>query len=88
MSTGCNLIGAIEVLQELPSVTVATLICDDGARYSGKLDNESWLRQQGLDTTPWERALEFWHESGVWAPPIRACMGRAGSGIRPACTGS
>jgi len=88
MSTGCNLIGAVEVLQELPSSTVATLICDDGARYSGKLDNECWLRQQGLDTAPWERALEFWHESGVWAPPIGASRRRAESGIRPACTGS
>lgn len=88
ISTGCNLIGAVELLQGLPAVTVATLICDDGARYAGKLDNESWLLQQGLDTEPWERALEFWHRTGIWAPPVPARMEPVESGTRRACTGT
>jgi cysteine synthase A len=77
MSTGCNLIGAVELLEKLPTVTVATLICDDGARYAGTLDNASRLLQQGLDTAPWERALEVWHSSGLWVPPGTARLEQA-----------
>jgi cysteine synthase A len=78
MSTGCNLIGAIGLLDTEPGVTtVATVICDDGARYAGSLDEVSWLSQQGLDTAPWEAALDSWHNTGRWAPPVAGSVVRA-----------
>jgi cysteine synthase A len=77
VSTGCNLIGAVELLATFRSRTVATLICDDGRRYAGMLDNSEWLAQQGLHTTPWECALETWHTSGEWRPPAIEFPARA-----------
>jgi cysteine synthase A len=77
MSTGCNLIGAIELLETPRCRAVATLICDDGARYAGTLDNPLWLAQQALYTTPWERALEIWHGSGRWVRPVTDYLARA-----------
>ena len=70
VSTGCNLIGAVELLSTLQRGLVATLICDDGRRYTGTLDDPSWLGRQGLATSPWERALDTWHASGFWRPPV------------------
>ena len=70
VSTGCNFIGAVELLATLRSGLVATLICDDGRRYAGMLDEASWLERQGLETSPWERALDTWLASGFWRPPV------------------
>jgi cysteine synthase A len=69
VSTGCNLIGVVQLLCTLRTGVVATLICDDGTRYAGTLDDASWLGRQGLETLPWERALDTWHASGFWRPP-------------------
>lgn len=69
VSTGCNLVGAVELLATPCNRLVATLICDDGARYAGTLNDASWLRRQGLETAPWERALDTWYNSGLWRPP-------------------
>ena len=70
VSTGCNLIGAVQLLATLQRGLVTTLICDDGRRYAGTLDDRSWLARQGLETSPWERALDTWHASGFWRPPV------------------
>jgi cysteine synthase A len=89
VSTGCNVIGAVELLDAMHTGTVATLICDDGARYAGTLDNPSWLTRQDLETAPWERALETWRSTGRWLPPIaaRASHNRLTS-MRHAATGA
>lgn len=68
VSTGTNLIGAIELLQQ-GERSVVTLICDDGERYAGCLDNTEWLSAQRLDVAPWQDALDAWFKSGRWTPP-------------------
>ena len=75
-STGCNLIGTIELLATSPSGTsVATLICDDGARYGDLLEDPVRLERQGLAVSPWEAALDEWYASGRWALPAGAGEG-------------
>lgn len=69
ISTGCNLVGAVELLDEMPGGMVVSLICDDGSRYAGLLDDVGRLLSQGMDVAPWERALDCWHETGRWKPP-------------------
>jgi cysteine synthase A len=72
VSTGTNLIGAIHLFDS-GHLNVATLICDDGARYAGRLDDDAWLAAQGFDTPAWMRALDAWHRNGEWLPPVQPC---------------
>jgi cysteine synthase A len=53
-SAGINVAAAIRVARDLgPGHTVATILCDGGARYQSKLFNPTFLREKGLPTPPW-----------------------------------
>ncbi len=53
-SAGLNVAAAIRVARTLgPGHTVATILCDGGARYQSKLFNPEFLRGKGLPTPPW-----------------------------------
>jgi cysteine synthase A len=53
-SAGINVAAAIRVARDLgPGHTVATILCDSGARYQSKLFNPIFLREKGLPTPPW-----------------------------------
>ena len=53
-SAGINVAAAIRVARRLgPGHTVATILCDGGARYQSKLFNPEFLRAKGLPAPPW-----------------------------------
>ena len=53
-SSGVNIAGAIRLARELgPGHTVATLLCDPGQRYAGKIYNPAFLRSRGFDVPAW-----------------------------------
>ncbi len=53
-SAGINVAAAIAVARNLgPGRTVATILCDGGARYQSKLFNPAFLREKGLPVPPW-----------------------------------
>ena len=53
-SSGVNVAGAIRLARHLgPGHTVATILCDSGARYASKLFNPDFLRSKGLRAPPW-----------------------------------
>ncbi len=53
-SAGLNVAAAIAVARRLgPGHTVATILCDGGARYQSKLFNPEFLRGKGLPVPPW-----------------------------------
>ncbi len=53
-SAGINVAAAIRVARRLgPGHTVATILCDGGARYQSKLFNPEFLRGKGLPVPPW-----------------------------------
>jgi cysteine synthase A len=53
-SSGVNVAGAIRLARHLgPGHTVATILCDSGARYASKLFNPDFLRSKGLPVPPW-----------------------------------
>lgn len=48
-SAALNVVGAVKLARKLgPGHTVATVLCDGGARYQSKLYSASWLESQGL----------------------------------------
>ncbi len=53
-SAGINVAAAIRVARDLgPGHTVATILCDGGARYQSKLFNPAFLREKALPVPPW-----------------------------------
>jgi cysteine synthase A len=53
-SAGINVAAAIRVARSLgPGHTVATILCDGGARYQSKLFNPAFLRSKSLPVPPW-----------------------------------
>ena len=53
-SSGVNVAGAIRLARHLgPGHTVATILCDSGARYASKLFNPAFLEGKGLPVPPW-----------------------------------
>ena len=53
-SSGVNIAGAIRLARVLgPGHTVATLLCDPGHRYAGKIYNPAFLRSKGFDVPTW-----------------------------------
>jgi cysteine synthase A len=50
LSSGINVAGAVRyALEHGPSLTIATILCDSGAKYQSKLFNGEWLSGNGLD---------------------------------------
>jgi cysteine synthase A len=53
-SAGINVAAAIRVANDLgPGHTIATILCDSGARYQSKLFNPEFLRGKGLPVPHW-----------------------------------
>ena len=53
-SAGINVAAAIRVAREMgPGHTIATILCDGGARYQSKLFNTAFLRSKGLPVPSW-----------------------------------
>lgn len=53
-SAGLNVAGAMHLARELgPGHTIATLLCDHGQRYAGKIYNPAFLRSKGFDVPAW-----------------------------------
>ena len=53
-SSGVNVAGAIRLARHLgPGHTIATILCDSGARYASKLFNRGFLEGKGLPVPPW-----------------------------------
>jgi cysteine synthase A len=53
-SSGINVVGAMEMARKLgPGSTVATILCDSGARYMSKLYNPTFLRSKGFAVPEW-----------------------------------
>ena len=53
-SSGVNVAGAIRLARHLgPGHTIATILCDSGARYASKLFNRGFLEEKGLPVPPW-----------------------------------
>ena len=56
LSSGINVAGAVKyALAHGPGLTIATILCDSGAKYQSKLFNAGWLMENGLDP---ERPVE------------------------------
>jgi cysteine synthase A len=45
---------------------VVTLLCDPGDRYLDKYYSDTWLAEQGLDITPYSKAITSLLATGVW----------------------
>ena len=53
-SAGLNVAAAIQVARQMgPGHTIATILCDGGARYQSKLFNPEFLRSKGLPVPAW-----------------------------------
>ncbi len=53
-SSGVNVAGAMRLARELgPGHTIATILCDPGQRYAGKIYNPAFLRSKGFDVPTW-----------------------------------
>ena len=72
-STGTNVWGALHLVAEMRERgqrgSVVTLICDGGERYVNTCSSDAWVAAQGLDLTPYEKALEQFAQSGDWLEP-------------------
>ena len=67
-SAGLNVAAAIQVARGLgPGHTVATILCDGGARYQSKLFNPAFLRSKGLPVPAW---LQQEADAGTGPPSL------------------
>ena len=49
LSSGINIAGAVRLaLERGPGQTIATVLCDSGAKYQSKLFNREWQAANGL----------------------------------------
>ncbi len=48
--------------------SIVSLLCDPGERYDQTLYCPDWLRRNGLDPAPAEKALRETLRSGEWHP--------------------
>ena len=53
-SSGINIAGAVKLAKKLgPGHTIATILCDNGTRYSSKIYNKSFLESKKLPIPSW-----------------------------------
>ena len=53
-SSGINIAGAVKLAKKLgPGHTIATILCDNGTRYSSKIYNKSFLESKNLPIPSW-----------------------------------
>jgi cysteine synthase A len=71
-STGTNLYAAFQLMSELNAqkkgASVVSMICDAGERYLDTYYNDDWLRENAIDTAPYERQLEDFYRTGRLQP--------------------
>jgi cysteine synthase A len=48
-TSGINVAAAVRVARQLgPGHTIATILCDGGAKYQSRLFNRAWLTERGF----------------------------------------
>jgi cysteine synthase A len=48
-TAGINVAGAVRVAKQLgPGHTIATILCDGGAKYQSRLFNKAWIAEKGF----------------------------------------
>jgi len=48
-TAGINVAAAVRVAKQLgPGHTIATILCDGGARYQSRLFNKAWIQEKGF----------------------------------------
>ena len=53
-SSGINIAGAVKLAKKLgPGHTIATILCDNGTRYSSKIFNKDFLESKNLPIPNW-----------------------------------
>jgi cysteine synthase A len=61
-STGTNVWGALRIAAELHeagrATSIVTLLCDAGDRYAHTYFDDDWLREVGIDPTPYRDDLQ------------------------------
>nr|WP_229698807.1 PLP-dependent cysteine synthase family protein [Wenjunlia tyrosinilytica] len=69
-STGTGLWSSFKIIAEMLAAgrtgSVVTLICDPGDRYLDKYYSDAWLAEQGMDITPYAKAVEGFLDTGAW----------------------
>ena len=72
-STGTNLWGALHLVAELRSRSLAggivTLICDGGERYLDSYYDDAWLERDEIHIGPYEEQLREFSRTGAWPQP-------------------
>jgi cysteine synthase A len=72
-STGTNVFGALRLACEMcadqAAGSIVTLMCDSGARYTTTYDDDAWLKEQGIDVTPYLPVVERAWDDRTWDGP-------------------
>jgi cysteine synthase A len=70
-STGTNLWGTFRIIAEMRAAgeqgSIVTLLCDGGERYANTYYDDGWLAREGIDVTPYDRALRDFFDTCVLA---------------------
>ena len=68
-STGTNLYAAFQIISELSNqnnkISIVSMICDGGERYSDTYYSENWLDKNGFNIQPYLKQLGEFYETGV-----------------------
>jgi cysteine synthase A len=69
-STGTNIYGALRLACEMherdTAGSIVTLMCDRSDRYETTFCDEGWLREQGIDPSPYRQVLEKGWNDLTW----------------------
>jgi cysteine synthase A len=69
-STGTNVFGALRLACEMhadhAAGSIVTLMCDSGARYTATYDDDAWLKEQGIDVSPYISVVEQAWDDKTW----------------------
>jgi cysteine synthase A len=69
-STGTNVFGALRLACEMcadhAAGSIVTLMCDSGARYTATYDDDAWLKEQGIDISPYPPVVERAWDGKIW----------------------
>ena len=68
-STGTNIWASLQLICQMREAgqdgSVVTLLCDGGERYAHTYFDEGWLKEKGLDITPYANALAEFDKTGT-----------------------
>ncbi|TQL66562.1 cysteine synthase A [Nocardioides albertanoniae] len=72
-STGTNVWASLGVVRELVEAgeqgSVVSLLCDSGERYTSSYYDDAWVKEKGIDLTPYAAALADYERTGVLVDP-------------------